>query len=80
MSAIQADPQRRLSVRAACRVLGVSHSGFYDWCARIPSARATSNAVLTEKIRQVHKASDETYGMPRVRAQLRMDGGEVTSI
>jgi len=59
-------------------VLGVSHSGFYDWCARIPSARATSNAVLTEKIRQVHKASDETYGMPRVRAQLRMDGDQVS--
>jgi len=78
VSAIQADPQRRLSVRAACRVLGVSHSGFYDWCARIPSARATSNAVLTEKIRQVHKASDETYGMPRVRAQLRMDGDQVS--
>nr|MBA2673406.1 IS3 family transposase [Ramlibacter sp.] len=74
MSAIQADPERRLSVRAACRVLGVSPSGYYEWRDRAPSARAICNAVLTERIRQVHKASDETYGMPRVRAQLRMDG------
>ena len=37
-----------------------------------------SNAVLTEKIRQLHKASDETYGMPRVHAQLRMDGEKVS--
>lgn len=78
MSAIQADPCSRVSVRAACRVLGVSHSGFYDWCARKPSARAVSNAVLTERIRQVHRASDQTYGMPRVRAQLRIDGERVS--
>jgi len=77
VSAIQAEPNCRVSVRAACRVLGVSHSGYYDWRERAPSARAMCNAVLTEKIREVHKASDETYGMPRVRAQLRMNGEHV---
>jgi putative transposase len=78
VSAIQADPNRRVSVRVACRTLGVSHSGYYDWRDRAPSARAVGNAVLTEKIREVHKASDETYGMPRVRAQLRADGERVS--
>jgi putative transposase len=78
VSAIRADPKRRAGVRAACRVLGVSHSGYYDWCGRRPSTRVLANAVLTEKIRQVHKASEETYGMPRVRAQLRMDGEQVS--
>jgi putative transposase len=29
-----------------------------------------ANAVLLEQIRQVHTESDETYGMPRVRAEL----------
>lgn len=74
MSAIQADANKSLPVRAACRVLGVSHSGYYDWLRRPPSGRAVANAVLTEQIRQVHQASDQTYGMPRVRAQLRQEG------
>lgn len=78
MSAIQADANKRMSVRAGCRVLGVSPSGYYDWHGRAPSARATANAVLTETIREVHKASDCTYGMLRVRAQLQDDGHRIS--
>jgi putative transposase len=74
VSAIQADAKNQLPVRAMCRVLGVSHSGYYDWLRRVPSDRAMANAVLSEQIRQLHKASDETYGMPRIRAQLRQEG------
>ena len=74
MNANQADAKGALSVRAMCRVLGVSHSGYYDWRDRPPSARAVANAILTERIRQVHRDSDETYGMRRVRAQLFVDG------
>ena len=70
MSANQADANQS-SVRAMCRVLGVSPSGYYDWQRRRPSARKLANVVLTETIRQVHKDSDETYGMPRVRIELR---------
>jgi putative transposase len=36
------------------------------------------NAVLTERIRQIHTESDETYGMPRVRAELRDQGVTVS--
>jgi putative transposase len=36
------------------------------------------NAVLTERIRQIHTESDETYGMPRVRAELRDQGMTVS--
>jgi putative transposase len=61
-------------VRALCRVLGVSASGFYAWRGRAPSARAMDNAVLTERIRQIHADSDQTYGMPRVRVELRDQG------
>ena len=65
-------------VRTLCRVLGVSASGFYAWRCRPPSARAMNNAVLTERIRQIHAESDETYGMPRVRAELRDQGVSVS--
>lgn len=61
-------------IRAQCRVLGVSASGFYAWRNRLPSPRAVENAVVTERIRQAHAESDETYGMPRIRAEL-MDQG-----
>lgn len=57
-----------------CRVLQVSTSGYYDWQRRLPSKRAADNAVLRERIRQLHAESDATYGMPRVHAQLRSQG------
>ena len=61
-----------------CRVLQVSVSGYYGWRDRAPSARAVADAVLTERIRQVHADSHQTYGMPRVRAEL-IDQGVTVS-
>ena len=73
MNANQAD----FPVRAMCRVLGVSHSGFYDWQVRGPSRRALADAVLSERIREIHAESDATYGMPRIRAELAEQGTAV---
>ena len=61
-----------------CRVLGVSASGFYAWRERAPSQRSIANAVMTERIRQIHKDSYESYGMPRVRFEL-IEQGECIS-
>ena len=74
MNANQADA----NVRTMCRVLQVSASGYYAWRDHPPSRRAIDNAVLTERIRTVHAASDATYGMPRVRAEL-IDQGVAVS-
>ena len=42
-------------------------------------ARAiVNNILLTERIRQIHAESDQTYGMPRVRAELRDQGVTVS--
>ncbi len=57
-------------VRTMCRVLRVSHGGFYDWCARGPSRRSVESARLTALIRQSFLASDGTYGSPRVWRDL----------
>ena len=69
--------QADLPVRTMCQVLEVSHSGFYDWLKRAPSQRAMHDAVLSERIRVVHADSHETYGMPRIRAELAEQGVRV---
>ncbi len=69
--------QAAFPVRKMCRVLGVSHSGFYDWLQRPPSQRAMQDAVLVERIRTIHAESDATYGMPRIRAELVEQGVRV---
>jgi putative transposase len=62
--------QAELPMCAMCKTLGVSHSGFYDWLERPACARARSNAVLLNRIRQAHTASDTTYGAPRIQVEL----------
>ena len=73
MNANQAD----FPVRTLCRVLKVSASGFYSWRDRPPSPRRIQDAVLTERIRQIHAQSDEIYGSPNIHAELRDEGTRV---
>jgi hypothetical protein len=63
--------------RAACQALGVSTSGFYDWQQHQPSTRARMDAELMDHIRDVHAASQCTYGAPRVHAELRATGTRI---
>ena len=57
-----------------CKVLGVSSSGYYAWCGRLPSAREMANQELLDKIEAVFSESDETYGSPRVYRALKAQG------
>jgi putative transposase len=61
-------------VSAMCRALKVSKSGFYGWRDRAPSARARTDAALSEKIVRIHRDSRETYGAPRIHFELRILG------
>ena len=56
-----------------CETLQASKSGYYDWVVRVPCARQKANEALVPQIHNAFAASDETYGMPRVRAQLLRD-------
>jgi putative transposase len=58
-------------VRVLCQVLGVSRSGYYDWRDRPSSKRSREDAILTAKIGETYRRSRETYGSPRVHAELR---------
>src|SRR5689334_13176631 len=55
-------------------LLGVSRAGYYAWPDRPPSARAETDAALLRRIRTVHATSRQTYGAPRVHAELRIEG------
>jgi len=66
--------QANFSVRAMCKVLQVSASGFYAWQERAPSKHAMDDAVLSERIRLIHSASGEIYGSPNIHAELRDEG------
>ncbi len=64
----------RFPVQFMCRMLEVSRSGYYGWRDRPPSKRSRENAALTERVREIHRRSRETYGSPRVHAELRALG------
>ena len=64
-----------LPTQAACRLLGVSESGYYAWRSRPPSQRSIRHAWLTDQIRGVHAASRSTYGVRRVHAELTLGLG-----
>ena len=69
------DHQAQFPIAALCRVLRVSHSGYYGWAKRPASKRATRDAALIPQIIASHEASDGTYGSPRILGDLK-DAGE----
>ena len=69
MTANQAFP-----VKAMCEAFGVSRSGFYAWRDRRPCGRALEDALLAKRITAIHAASRQTYGAPRVHAELAHEG------
>lgn len=62
--------QASYPVRMMCRLLHVSPSGFYAWARRPPSARERADIGLSAKIHAIHRRSRETYGAPRIQAEL----------
>jgi putative transposase len=58
-----------------CHALEVNRTSFHDWERRAPSDRALSDAWLTDKIREIHAASDGIYGSRRIHAELRLEHG-----
>ena len=63
-------------VRMMCRCLRVSAGGYYAWRERQPSARAKANAVLLERVREIHEASDGVRGAPKIFERLQREGYE----
>jgi transposase InsO family protein len=62
-------------IQVMARVLGVTRSGYYAWCARPRvAARQQANQALRRRIRLIHADSRGSYGSPRVLRALREAG------
>ncbi len=69
--------QAMFPISTMSRSLGISRSGYYAWRDRPLSARSTADAELTERIKVIHASSKETYGAPRIHAELIDEGVQV---
>ena len=69
--------QAMFSIRAMCRVLEVSASGYYAWRRRMMSVRAREDEQLQQRIRTIHLLSRQTYGAPRIHAELQEEGTRI---
>ncbi len=66
--------EKEFRVKAMCRVLQVSGSGYYAWRSRPDSPRTRANQQLLEQIRVEYQLSRQTYGSPRIQAALHKKG------
>ena len=63
-----------MSIQTICQVLDVNRSSYYAWKGRPAPPRAHANLRLVEKLKALHGQSRETYGAPRLTAQLHTEG------
>lgn len=66
--------RNEFSVERMSKVLNVSRSGYYAFIKAAPAKREQANRTLIEKIKKVHKESRQTYGSPRIHADLIEQG------
>ncbi|MDQ6934097.1 MAG: IS3 family transposase [Actinomycetota bacterium] len=64
-----------IDVAVACRMLGVSRSGYYEWRDRDLSVRDLEDAYLGNTIVDIHTMPRGSYGTPRTHAELRLGMG-----
>ncbi len=68
-------------MKRLCTILGIARSSFYYWRGTAPerAARRAADIQLAAPLRQVHRDSDSTYGVPRITAELRDGGGQAVN-
>ncbi len=61
-------------IAVMARVLGVSKAGYYAWRHCPPLVHARADEALLARIKTVYISARQTYGAPRVHAELRAAG------
>lgn len=65
---------QEFSIERMAKLMGVSRSGYYRFLKEKPSLKDQEEGQLLEKIRLIHQVSFETYGSPRIHAELKARG------
>ena len=65
------------TVRACCRVLGVSVSGYYRHRSAAPSARVINRQATDKAVAEVHAAIHGIYGSRKVAKELKLGPGDI---
>ncbi len=63
------------AVSLLCSVLDVSRQGYWAWTKRAASRRRQEDERLKPRILAAWNESDQTYGAPRLHAELRLGAG-----
>lgn len=71
--------QANYRIATLCHVLDVSASGYYAWLSRAPSARSQADVLLGDRIEAIHRRSRNTYGRPRIKAELGAEGVTISN-
>ena len=67
--------EQEYEITELCEAFEVSRSGYYGWRERPPGGRATENALIAERIREIHSRQfRRAYGSPRLVDELRALG------
>ena len=61
-------------IKSMCNELEVSRNGYYSWLRRGTSKRDLSDDKLLLKIMDIFYSSKQTYGSPRITAELKAKG------
>jgi putative transposase len=69
-----AKEHKTYSITKMCRILNVSHSGYYEWRGRGESRRKKKDLELKEKIRATYEQNKKRYGSPRIHDALDLQG------
>jgi putative transposase len=72
------DNRHKFPVEKMCQALKVSRGGYYAWLERPISKRAKENMNLLEEIEKIYENSRGCYGSPRITAELRDEGRNVS--
>ncbi|HEY1443128.1 MAG TPA: IS3 family transposase, partial [Mycobacterium sp.] len=68
----------RVPHAVTCSILGVSISWLYKWLHREPTERQGRRAALDKRVRELFERSKQTYGSPRIHADLLAEGWRVS--
>lgn len=66
--------QRDVEISLSCTALGVSRGGYYAWLDRPQSSHELANEALLVRMWAIHEKTKQTYGAPRMTAELQADG------